>query len=147
MELTPWKPLREMEPFKKEMDRLWSQFFGEGVLGERSEKGWLPPLNVMENKDSLIIEAELPGLDANDIDVNLSGDILTIKGEKKEEKTEDGKHYHCTECHVGFFQRSFRLPVSVHSDKVDAGFDKGVLKITLPKTEEAKEKQIKIKVH
>ncbi len=104
-------------------------------------------MDVSETKDSLIIEAELPGLEAKEIDVNLAGDHLTIKGEKKEERKENGKHYHCKECHIGSFQRSFRLPVSAKSDKVDANFEKGLLKVTLPKAEEAKEKAIKIKVH
>lgn len=147
MELMPWKPFRELEPFQREMDRLWNHVFGEALPVRMLEEGWLPRLDVSETKDNLIIAAELPGLGAKDIDVNLAGDILTIKGEKKEERKEDGKHYHCTECHVGSFQRSFRLPVNVQSDKVDASFDKGILTITLPKTEEAKEKQIKIKIH
>ncbi|MCK4622200.1 MAG: Hsp20/alpha crystallin family protein [Desulfuromonadales bacterium] len=150
MELMPWKPfreLRELEPFQREMDRLWNRFFGEALPARRFKEEWLPRLDLSETKDNLIIEAELPGLEAKDIDVNLAGDLLTIRGEKKEERKEEGKHYHCTERHVGSFQRSFRLPVSVQSDKVDASFDKGILKIMLPKTEEAKEKEIKIKVH
>ena len=147
MELTPWKPFREMEPFKREMVRLMSQFFGEGNTGDVLAKEWFPPLNVVESKENLIVEVELPGMEAKDIDVNLSGDILTIKGEKKEERKEEDKHYHRFECHIGSFQRTLKLPVSVLGNKVDAGFNQGILKITLPKTEEAKEREIKIKVH
>jgi len=78
------------------------------------------------------------------VNVSISGDLLTIKGEKKSE--EEDKHYHCIERCYGSFQRSFRLPVNVKSDKVEATFDKGVLKITLHKVEEAKKKEIEIKV-
>jgi HSP20 family protein len=80
--------------------------------------------------------------------VTFSGDILTIKGEKKQEKKEDKKkeHYHYSETYYGSFQRSFRLPASVKSEDIDAHFDRGVLKITIPKTEEAKDKEIKINV-
>lgn len=147
MELTPWKPFRELEPVQREMDQLWNRFFGEALTPRLLGKEWLPRLNMSETKDSLVIEAELPGMEVKDIDVSLVGDVLTLQGEKKEEKKEDGKYYHCSECHIGSFRRSFRLPVSVKSDKVDAHFDKGILKITLPKSEEAKEREVKIKVH
>lgn len=147
MELTPWKSFGEMAPFKREMDRLWSQFFGEEKLGEMMAKEWFPPLNVIESKDKLLVEVELPGLEANNVDVNLSGDILAIKGKRQEEHKEEDKHFHRYECHSGSFQRSIRLPASVKADKIDASFDKGVLKISLPKTEEAKQREIKIKVH
>ena len=147
MELMPWRPLRELVPFNREMERLLSRAFGEDLPKRLFEEDLLPRLDLSETKDSLIIEAELPGMEIKDIDVSLIGDILTIKGEKKKERKENGKHYHCTECHVGTFQRSFRLPVGVQANKVDASFDKGILTITLPKTEEAKETEIKIKVH
>lgn len=147
MEIMPWKPFREMEPFHREMDRFFNRFFSEFLPSRFEEEGWLPRLDMSETKDSLVIEAELPGMDSKDIEVNLTGDVLTIKGEKKSERKEDGKHYHCTERHSGSFQRAFRLPVSVQGDKVDAGFEKGILTITLPKTEDAKEKEIKINVH
>lgn len=147
MEIMPWKPLREMEPFQREMDRFFNRFFGEALPARMGEEGWLPRLDIAETKENLVIEAELPGMDSKDIEVNLTGDLLTIKGEKKSERKEDGKHYHCVERHTGTFQRAFRLPASVQGNKVDASFDKGILTITLPKTEEAKEKEIKIEVH
>ena len=150
MELVPRRRRRswhEMEPFRNEMDRLWNQLLSEAPGGEFPAEGWLPPLDISETKESLNVEAELPGLEVKDIDINLTGDILTIKGEKKQEKKKDGKYYHCSECHIGSFQRSLRLPVNIQADKIDASFDKGILKITLPKTEEAKEKEIKINIH
>lgn len=146
MELVPRRHRRswnEIEPFRNEMDRLWNQLLSE-VPGE---EGWLPPLDISETKEALIVEAELPGLEVKDIDIKLTGDILSIKGERKKEKKEDGKYFHFSECHIGSFQRSLRLPVNVQTDNIDASFDKGILTVKLPKTEEAKEKEIKINVH
>lgn len=150
MELTPWKPwqpLKQKDSFHREMDHFWDRFFGHALPARMGTAEGLPRLDVSETDDFLIVEAELPGLEKKDIDVNLSGDILTIKGEKQEERKENGKHYHCMECQSGSFQRSFKLPVSVQGGKVDANFDKGLLKIMLPKTEESKEKSLKINIH
>lgn len=88
----------------------------------------------------------MPCLEAKDIEVTLSGDLLTIKGEKKKEEEKKDEKYHCAERFHGMFVRSFGLPASVKVDKVEAKFDKGVLTITLPKTEEAKTKEIKVPV-
>lgn len=90
--------------------------------------------------------AVLPGLEAKDIDVSISGDILTIKGEKKKEEEKKDEHFHYCERYAGSFQRSLRLPVGVRSDQVEAAFKNGVLNITIPKAEEAKKKQIEIKI-
>ena len=155
MEIVPWKPFRELEafhPFKemdsmrREMERIWSRLTGGYQPANPLVGEWLPTIELSETKDSLIIKAELPGLEGKDIDVTLSGDILTIKGEKKQEKKEEKEHSHYSESYYGSFERSFRLPAEVKEDNIDASFDKGVLKLTLPKTEEAKKKEIKIKV-
>jgi HSP20 family protein len=103
-------------------------------------------VGISETDDKLLVKAELPGLEADDVNVSLSGDLLTIKGEKKKEKEEQDEHHHYIERYAGSFQRSFRLPVNIQADKVIAEFDKGVLKVTLPKVEGAKKKDIKIKV-
>jgi len=157
MEIVPWKhikeleaihPFRELESMRRDLERTWSRITGllhpaKPLVGE-----WLPSVELSETKDNLIIKAELPSLKEKDIEVTLSGNILTIKGEKKQENKEDKEkeHYHYSETYYGSFQRSFRLPTYVKADDIDAHFDNGVLKITLPKTEEAKEKEIKIKV-
>jgi HSP20 family protein len=146
MELVPWKPFGEVSSFRKEMDRLWDRFFGETPFGRTFTEEWLPSVDVSETKDKLLIKAELPGLEAKDVNVSVSGDVLTIKGEKKKEEEEKDEHYYHCERYCGSFQRSFRLPVNVQTDKVEATFDKGVLNITLPKTKEATKKEIKVKV-
>ncbi len=99
-----------------------------------------------EDEKAYKISAELPGIDAKDIDVSVSGDTLVLKGEKRQEKEEKDKNYHFSERAYGSFQRSFQLPPSVDRDKVAADFSKGVLTITLPKTAEAQKPQKKIEV-
>ena len=106
----------------------------------------MPLVDVSETKDKLLIKVDLPGLEAKDVNVSVSGDILTIRGKKEKGEEEKDEHYYHCERYCGSFQRSFRLPVNVQADKVEATFDKGVLKITLPKTEGAKKKEIEVKV-
>ena len=151
-ELTVWKPFGELAPFRdfewmrRDMDRLWNSFFERGTL--RSEEGgeWLPSLDVAETKNEIVVKAEVPGLEPKDIDISLSDGLLTIKGEKKQEREEKEENYHLVERSYGSFARSIRLPNEVQSDKINASYKNGVLKIVLPKSEEAKKKEIKIKV-
>ena len=144
MELTPWRPFRELRPFWKEMDRWWDRFLADKPLAGMFTEDGFPSVDVSETKDRLIVKAALPGLERKDVNVSISGDILTIKGEKKKEEQKD-EHYYSCERYSGSFQRSFQLPVTVETDKVEAAFDKGVLKIMFPKTEKAKKKEIEIK--
>jgi HSP20 family protein len=146
MELVPWRPFGELGSFRKEMDRFWDRFFGDKPFGSALAEGWFPSVDISETKDKLIIKAELPGLEAKDVNVTISGNVLTIKGEKKKEEEQKDEQYYSCERYRGSFQRSFQLPVNVKGNKVEAEFDKGVLNITLPKTEEAKKKNIDIKV-
>lgn len=151
-ELTTWRPFRELAPFKefervrREMDRLWDSFL-EGGLRKRGEEGeWLPSLDVAETKNELVVKAEVPGMDPKDIDISLSDGVLTIKGEKRQEKEEKEADYHVVERSYGSFMRSVQLPKEVQSDKISASYKNGILRITLPKSEEAKKKEVKIKV-
>ena len=151
-ELTTWKPFRELAPFRefervrREMDRLWDSFL-EGGLRKRGEEGeWLPSLDVAETKNELVVKAEVPGMDPKDIDISLSDGVLTIKGEKKREKEEKEADYHVVERSYGSFLRSVQLPKEVQSDKISASYKNGILRITLSKSEEAKKKEVKVKV-
>ena len=146
MELVPWRPFGELSSFRKEMDRLWDRFVGETPLARTFGEAWSPSVDISETKDSLIVKADLPGLEAEDVNVSISGEVLTIKGEKKAEEEEKDEHYHCVERYSGSFQREFRLISGVKADKIEATFDKGVLRVTLPKVEEAKKKEIEVKV-
>lgn len=145
MELVPWRPFGELSSFRKEMDRLWDRFFGDKPFGRMFTEEWLPAVDLSETKDILIVKVELPGMEAKDVNVSISGDVLMIKGEKKKEEEQQDEHYYSCERYSGSFQRSFQLPANVKTDKVEATFDRGVLKIMLPKTEKAKKKKIEIK--
>jgi HSP20 family protein len=107
--------------------------------------GWTPSADISEADGDVVLKAELPGLDAKDIDVDVSGDILTLKGQKKMEEEKEEEDYYCQERYFGSFQRSFRLPVEVKSDQVNARFKNGVLTVHMPKSEESKQKKIEIK--
>ena len=144
-EIIPMSARRELESLRREMDRLWENFFGERG-GLEPIESWVHALDVTETKDSLIVKAELPGIDPKDVEISLSGNVLTIKGEKKQEKEEKDESYHLVERRYGSFVRSIRLPVEVQEDKIEASYKNGVLKVVLPKSEKAKRKEIKIKV-
>ncbi len=146
MEIVPWRPFGELSSFRKEMDRLWDRLGGEIPLTRTFGEVWSPSVDISETKDSLVVKADLPGLEAEDVNVSISGEVLTIKGEKKTEEEEKDEHYHCVERYSGSFQRVFQLPSGVKADQIEATFDKGVLKVTLPKVEEAKKKEIEVKV-
>jgi HSP20 family protein len=147
MELVPWRPFeRELSPFRRDIEDLWSRFFSEAPFIRAFKEEWSPTVDVSEKKDIFLIKAELPGVDEKDVSVSISGDILTIKGEKKKEEEEKDEHHYRVERYYGSFERSFRMPTGVKVDKIEATFDKGVLKVTVPKVEEAKKKEITVKV-
>jgi HSP20 family protein len=128
------------------MDRLFERFFSEGPSLELPGGTWEPRIDMSETKDTLTIKAELPGLDPKDLDVSVSGDVLTIKGEKKQEKEEKDERRHVVERSYGAFVRMVRLPAPVAQDNIKASFKNGLLMISLPKTEEAKQKAIPVTI-
>lgn len=146
MALMKWTPFGELTSFRREMDRLFERFFGELPSLELPGMAWGPRLDMSETKDSLVVKAELPGLEAKDLDISVSGNTLTIKGEKKQEKEEKDEHHHMIERSYGAFSRIVELPAPVAADKIKATFKNGVLTIALPKTEEAKRRAVSIKV-
>lgn len=126
---------------------LADRFFEGLGLPELFEesKGWIPAFDVSETEDSIVVRAEVPGMDKKDIDVTLTEGILTVKGEKKQETKEEKEDYHLIERRYGSFSRSMRVHTDVEIDKVDATYKDGVLKITLPKADPG-EKTKKIEV-
>lgn len=145
-----WSPF---ESLRREMDRLFDEFHPAfprmpSRLGAAAKSAWdiAPAVDVSEKDGAYEITAELPGMDEKDIDVKLASGVLTITGEKKEEKEEKKKDYYLSERRYGSFQRSFQVPDGVDAEKIAADFTKGVLKITLPKSAEAKQKEKKIAV-
>ena len=150
-ELQVWKPSRELVPFKqfermrRNLDQLWDSFFG-GELERRVGGEWFRSLDLAETDNELVVKAELPGMDPKDIEISLSDGMLTIKGVKKQEKEEKKSDYHFIERSYGAFTRSIQLPRQVEREKISASYKNGLLRITLPKSEEAKKKEVKIKV-
>ena len=146
--------------FRSEMDRLFDRF--AGGFGFPSQRRMFDPdparrpassftfsapaIDMSEDEKAYKVSAELPGLDAKDVDISISGNTLVLKGEKRQEKEEKEKNYYFSERAYGSFQRAFELPASVDRDKVSADFAKGVLTITLPKTPDAQKQQKKIEV-
>lgn len=151
--LTPWRGFGDLARWENEMDRMM-----EGFLGRRGRPWWperwlrdelvvrAPALDVFEEKDDIVVKAELPGMAKENIEVNLTDDVLIIKGEKKKEEEIKEESYYRSERSYGSFMRTVELPKAVHADKVKANFKNGVLEIRIPKTEEAKKKEIKVKV-
>jgi HSP20 family protein len=142
-------PFRDMMSLRDAMDRLFEESFVRPFGGWPLLSGGPQSLalDMYETDESLVVEASLPGISPDEVDISVVGNTLTIKGEheeKKEEK-EEGK-YHFRERRYGAFQRTVALPTDVSADKADASFQNGVLKLTLPKVEEAKPKRIEVKV-
>jgi len=140
--LAPWTGLATM---KKEMDRLFDRFW-EGDFPQLPALGdWTPALDVSETKDAVTVKAEVPGMDPKEIELALEDQVLTLKGQKKQEKEEKDEHYYRAERSYGAFARAIRLPTPVDTSKVVATFKNGVLTVTLPKAPAAKGTTIPIK--
>jgi HSP20 family protein len=145
-EVSTWSGVGRLHNLRDEIDRLFEQPLAELARTSQLFSGWAPALDVYEDKDNLYVKAELPGMKREQIDVSLHDGTLSISGERKsEEKHQDAEVYRA-ERFVGKFQRSVSLPTPVAPDKVKAQYRDGVLTITLPKTEEAKPKQIDVNV-
>lgn len=132
---------------RSEMDRLFDEFFG--VTPARREGAaslWAPAMDVREDKDNFYIEAELPGLKKEEIQLEYSNNVLMIKGERKFERKQDSENYHFVERSYGTFYRSFSLPKNVDGEHISAQYKDGVLHLSIPKKEEVKPKKVEIKL-
>jgi HSP20 family protein len=146
-ELNVWSPFRHLSLLRDEIDRLFDSPLD--ALTSNSQQflnGWLPTIDLYEDRDHLVLKAELPGMKKEDIDISLHGEVLTLSGERKEEETFDKAETYRAERFLGRFQRTLTLPVRVDASKVQASYKDGILSVTLPKAEEAKPKQIEVKV-
>jgi HSP20 family protein len=155
MSLVRWNPARELERWapdffgvQREINRLFDDFFRGGMQAEEASgrSYWSPAVDIAERDNEYVVKVELPGVNKDDVKITLESNILTIRGEKKQEKEEKGENSHRLERSYGSFQRSFTLPTIVKNDKIDAVYRDGILTVTLPKAEEAKPKQIEVKV-
>ncbi len=148
MALIRWDPFQEMSALQERMNRLFSDVRAQApVRGEEIVQGaWIPAVDIFETNEAIVLKAELPGITAQDISVEVKDNTLTLKGEKKFEKEVKEENYHRVERSCGSFQRAFTLPGTIHQEKVKAKFKDGILEITLPKVEEAKPKQVKVEI-
>ncbi|MDQ7797921.1 MAG: Hsp20/alpha crystallin family protein [Candidatus Edwardsbacteria bacterium] len=146
-DLAKWEPVSDIVSLQDEMNRLFLDFFGRApgrrVVGDSL---WAPVMDIEETKDDIIIKAEIPGMTKEDVKIQVSGDIITISGERKREEETRDKTYHRIERSYGQFQRMITLPGEVQSAKAKASYENGVLTIKLPKSEEVKPKEISIDV-
>ncbi len=142
--LVKWNPYTELE---RTVNGLFDRSFGLWPMwDDRNAEAlvWQPPVNVYEDKDHLVIDAQLPGIDLNDIELSVNEQTLHLRGERKTETEKSKDGYHIQEAHYGTFSRSFSLPSTVNPDEAKASYDKGVLTITIPKQEKAKPRTIQI---
>jgi len=151
MALVPWRRRENRGLF--DLQQRINTMFDDLTRGfplarwvEEDVMEWVPALDVSETDDAIEVQTELPGVDPDHVDVSLSGDLLTIRGEKKSESEEKKRDYHRIERSYGSFSRTVRVPSSVDPDKVEASYKDGVLTVTMPKREEAKAQTVKIKV-
>jgi len=145
--LTRWEPFREFTTLQDRMNRLFRNSFGPEAQDQSlSTSAFAPPVDVYEDEHNVTLKIEVPGIDEKDIDVRIENNTLTVHGERKFEKEEKEENFRRVERQYGSFTRSFTLPTTVDAEKVSAHYDKGILKVSLPKKAEAKPKQIKVNV-
>jgi HSP20 family protein len=148
-DVTAWHPVAdvagEFVNMQHEIDRMFDRFRG-GILDDGSTSTWLPAVDIVENPEGFVVKVEVPGINKNDVKITVQNGVLTLRGERKAEEETKGESYRRVERSRGTFQRSFTLPTSVKSEKIDASYIDGILTITLPKAEEAKPKEIEVKV-
>ena len=145
--LTRWEPAREMMTLREAMDRLFEDAFTRPFsLMKDGGSNWASlAIDMYQTDNDIVVKAAMPGIKADEVQINITGDVLTIKGEVKHEEETRDKSWHIREHHWGAFERSVRLPSDVVADKSKADFDNGILTITLPKSEEVKPKTITVK--
>lgn len=147
MTLVKYSPVRSLFDLRSSVDRLFDDFFSmDRTLLREPSLSVVPAVDLEETEDAFKITAELPGMDKKDIQITFENNVLSISGEKKAEKEIKEDNYHRLERSYGKFHRSFELPGYIERDKIEADYKDGVLHVTVPKTEEAKPKQIEVKV-
>ncbi len=144
MFLAKYDPFREIRSLQDEVNRLFTASYPTSGGREEMLNNWHPRVDVFENNDSLVLEAELPGMTKDDFELSFENNMLTLKGERKFEKKSEGDNYHRIERGYGSFTRSFTLPATVTAEGAKAEFENGMLRVSLPKREETKARKIEI---
>lgn len=139
---------RGLQSLQHDMNRIFDEFFRGDLLANDSffARDWNPAVDILENNDQFVLKAEIPGMTKDDVKITLENNVLTIRGEKKNESDKKEGDYHRIERSYGSFERSFTIPGTIKVNDIDAQYKDGVLTLTLPKAEEAKPKSIEVKV-
>src|SRR5918993_2484406 len=145
MSITRYDPFRDLRSLQEEVNRLFStnltRGFGEEGIGRGA---WNPSVDIYENKDQIVLEAELPGMNRDDFELTVENNVITLRGERQFEKKDETDNYHRVERSYGSFTRSFTLPQTVSAEGATAEYTNGVLRVTLPKREETKARRIQV---
>jgi len=145
MTIVRYDPFRDLRTLQEEVNRLFSNnltlSFGEEGIARGA---WNPNVDIYENKDQIVLEAELPGMNRDDFDLTIENNVITLRGQRHFEKKDETDNYHRVERSYGSFARSFTLPQAVTGDGVTAEYSAGVLRVTLPKREETKARRIEV---
>jgi HSP20 family protein len=143
--VTRWDPFQDLQALREDMNRAFGRWFGrEGEEGRPAAR-WAPALDVVESNDAYRIDVEVPGLRPEDIEVTVDQGMLTVQGERRSEEETRDRQYHRMERRYGVFRRSITLPTLVDASRVEATYDNGVLRLTVPKTEAAQPKRIEVR--
>lgn len=146
MSITRYDPFRDLKTLQDEVNRLFSTNFSRGFGDEGIARGaWTPNVDIFENKDEIVLEAELPGMNREDFELTIENNVLTLRGERRFEKKDEGDNYHRVERAYGSFTRSFTLPQIVSPENAAAEYKNGVLRVALRKREEVKARRIEVK--
>ena len=145
MSIVRYDPFRDLRTLQEEVNRLFSSNLTRGFGEEGIGRGaWNPSVDIYENKDQIVLEAELPGMKQEDFELTVENNVITLRGERQFEKKEESDNYHRVERSYGSFTRSFTLPQTVSAEGATAEYTNGVLRVTLPKREETKARRIQI---
>ena len=148
MNLVKWDPFRELEDVSNRLNRIFGQSLARSESGQNmlAVADWAPSVDISETDSAYLIKGEIPGVKKEDVKVTIQDGMLTIQGERRQEKEEKGKKFHRIECSYGSFARSFRVPDDADENSVKAEFKDGMLNVTLAKSEKAKPKSINVSV-
>jgi HSP20 family protein len=150
MSLVRWQPIKELESMRRQMDRLFDELrISERdfpLLATSGDRMWAPMVEIQETETDIILKAEIPGMEAKDLNVEVSEDSVLISGERQQEEQTEESGIRRSEFRYGRFERTVRLPVSVKNNEVKSKFQKGVLTLTLPKSEESRRKVVKLEL-
>ena len=146
MPLMRWDPFRDITTLRARMNRIFEDSMPRATETESHAGSWWPPVDIFEKEDSLVLEAELPGLKKEDLDIQIENNNRTLRGERKHQMETKEQDYYRIERSYGTFVRSFSLPTTIQRDRITAAMKDGVLQIVLPKAEEAKPKKVDVKI-